>query len=724
MAEWPHFAPVPPPAVRSMLRNDEWESCLQAWITLIEIRLEVPGKEFKEFALNDESAVSFLSSFYHELASTSSSSSSKDTTLHSGQRARSLRKLCFLLTRRFLLDLPAPPVELLDWKFLGDMCCCFPSSSALKRLLSETWNKDKNEETISSSLENAKSVIIKRLSLSEKTMSNNNDLDIFCDIRRLTILVSVLPGCGQVLITGSDFLDTFFDAYQVQKKEGFRCVLVANIYVGLTSLFKGPRANLSLLLDQLFSLKAAAGVGTAKVKREPTLLSDLICSSDLLARLERHLAVSPQKRGQDLVTSLRSYQTESKPWHHRYQRQKRKINKGKGRAPDLPVVEEFHAHRMSLVTQVQDLFPDLGSAYIIRLFDFYGDNPETVVAHLLDGSLPPELRTLDKSEQLVSTHPIPHRDPLSPQPTPPEIPSPRPTPAPTRKNIFDEDVDIAELTRSGDESARSKLRFGRANPDLTADAILADRSQHAANKAAIISALATFDSDDDERDDTYDVADVGGTIDAVAPGTDGDADADMRARRAEEIDMTLFRAYKSTPAVFARDSTTRRCQPRASLKRDTGLTDEAIEGWAVMLSRDPKRLSKLEHKLALAAGGVGAGGAGALQQPELRPTAYRKPGPEAEDEEEEESGEINTDGDRVLQPSRGGRGRGRGGRGGRRGGGGGGGRRGGGPGGSSTTDQNPGLSRQRKEENKASRANHNRRQQRAKKMARGGGLPG
>jgi 3-methyladenine DNA glycosylase Mpg len=34
------------------------------------------------------------------------------------------------------------------------------------------------------------------------------------------------------------------------------------------------------------------------------------------------------------------------------------------------------------------------------------------------------------------------------------------------------------------------------------------------------------------------------------------------------------------------------------------------------------------------------------------------------------------------------------------------------------------VSRQRKEENKGSRANHNRRQQHAKKMARGGGFPG
>ncbi|KAI9925625.1 hypothetical protein ASPWEDRAFT_41741 [Aspergillus wentii DTO 134E9] len=700
MAELPPLAPVPPPAVRRTLQHAEWEACVDAWIMLLGVRIESSDKAFKENAPKDESAVLFLSSFYHQLAA------SGETGLHTGQNARQLRKLCFLLTRRLLLDVAPSPPELLHWKFLGGMCCCYPSSSALKRLLSDAW--DKHQETITSSLEKAKLSIIKQLSIATSTVNP----EIVSDIRLLTILASALPACGQVLITGSDFLDTFSDAYLTLKRGEIRKVLVANAYVGLTSLLKGSKPNLSLLLDQLFGLKAAAGVGTAKMKKEPTLLSDLICGSDLLARLERYLSVQTQQRGQDLLSSLRSYQTESKPFHHRYQKQKKKLDKGKSRAPDVPGADaELHAHRMSLVTQVQDLFPDLGSGYIVRLLDFYGDNTETVVAHLLDASLPLELQNLDISEQLPPTHTTTDHDTLLPRPTPPEIPSPEPTPA--RKNVFDEDVDIAELARSGDDAAREKLRFGRANPDLTADAVLADRSQHATNKAAILSALAAFDSDDDERDDTYDVADVGGTIDSVPAGTDADADADKRNRSAEEADMSLFRAYKSTPGLFARDSATRRSQPRASLKRETGMTDEAIEGWAVMLTRDPKRLSKLEDKLALGSGGPG----GVMTQPELAPTSYRKP-TQAEGESDDE--------DQPSGPSfrgnRGGPGRGRG-RGGQRGGRGGGGRRGGNVNGP-TGDPGTTASRQRKEENKSSRANHNRRQQRAKKIARGGGLPG
>ncbi|KAF7586954.1 hypothetical protein BBP40_007992, partial [Aspergillus hancockii] len=385
------------------------------------------------------------------------------------------------------------------------------------------------------------------------TLTTPPTSEIISELRLLTILGSVLPACGQVLMAGSDFLDICCEAYQTHKHNDFRKVLVAIIYVGLTSLLKGPKPNLSSLLDQLYSLKVSACVGTPTTKKDPTLLSDVICSSDLLVRLERYLISHPQKRGEDLLSSLRAYQLDSTPFHHRYQKQKRKLDKGKTRASDP---EDMHIHQMSLVTQIQDLFPDLGSGYIARLLDFYHDNPETIIAHLLDDSITPELKTLDKSEQLPTSQTTTHHDPLPPRSTPPE-------PTPTRKNIFDTDVDLAELARQTGET-EGKLQFGRANATQTADDLLADRSTQAINKAAIISALAAFDSDDDERDDTYDVADVGGTVDAATG-----ADADKPAEAAGDLDMTLFRAYKASPGLFGRDSATRRSQPRAALKRET-----------------------------------------------------------------------------------------------------------------------------------------------------------
>ncbi|PWY90995.1 hypothetical protein BO70DRAFT_329144 [Aspergillus heteromorphus CBS 117.55] len=684
MPELPPLAPVPPPEVQRTVPPEDWQLYIDAWILLLGVRIEAPESQFKDHAADDSTAVAFLSSFYRQSARSESSS------VHAGPKARTLRKLCFLLTRRFLLEVSPAPAELLDWKVLAGMCSCYPSSSALKRLLSDAWSK--HQDAITSSLEKAKIKVTRELS----SLNPSKSTAILFEIRLLTILASVMPGCGQELMAGSDFLDTFSDAYQTHKRDDIRRVLVANIYVGLASLLKGSKPNLSSLLDQLYSLKATAGIGSSTSQKGPTLLSDVICSTDLLVRLDRYLTTHPQKRGQDLLSTLRTYHDSSKSFHRRYQKSKKRLDKGKARAADLPPPEDLHIHKMSLITQIQDLFPDLGTGYIARLLDHYNDSPETIIAHLLDNSIPESLQTLDPSEPLQSLQPAPTP---STTPSQPEYHAPLPPHQP-RKNIFDDSIDLAELARSSSPTNphQTTLHYGRAsNTTATAETILSDRTHHAAQKAAIMSALATFDSDDDERDDTYDVADVGGTIDATT--TTDKEDPTTTSASAAELDLTLYRAYKSTPGLFGRDSATRRSQPRAALKRETGMTDEAIEGWAVMLARDPKRMSRLEDRVMYGTGG-GGGGGGGLNQPDLAPTAYRRPGA---DEEESE-----TDGQGGGGGFRGGRGRGRG--------------RGGA--GDSGSTQNPTVARQRKEENKASRANHNRRQQRAKKVARAGGMVG
>lgn len=225
--------------------------------------------------------------------------------------------------------------------------------------------------------------------------------------------------------------------------------------------------------------------------------------------------------------------------------------------------------------------------------------------------------------------------------------------------------------------------------------MLKDRST-APNKAAILSALAAFDSDDDERDDTYDADDVGGTVDNANEEADGQKDA------SEEI---LYKAFQADPSVFDRQATTRRGQARGKLREETGMTDEAIEGWAVMLARNPGQKRRLEAKYSGAAAFTGT-------QTEILSTTWRASPAGSGAEDSENGGGSSSRG--------GGGGRGRGGRG--RGGRGGGGRGGGnvaGPTGEKETE----AARRRKEASKSSRANHNRRDQRAKKMARGG-FPG
>lgn len=268
--------------------------------------------------------------------------------------------------------------------------------------------------------------------------------------------------------------------------------------------------------------------------------------------------------------------------------------------------------------------------------------------------------------------------------TPDLVPHATPPLLPTRRNVFDDD----ELDQLAVDTSR--LHFGRRNPDQTADDVLQDRT-NAPNKAAILSALAAFDSDDDERDDTYDVADVGGTIDSATPGNNPE---EANAGGMDRHDEALFRAFKAAPALFDRSSETRRGKQRAALRDETGLTDEAIEGWALMLSRDAKHMRRLEAQFSTFSGG----------QTELSSTSWRANAVGSGTEDSDADPTNRGRGGRLRGAGRG-RGRGRG--------------NVAGP----TGDKETEVARQRKEANKGSRANHNRRDQRAKKMARGG-FPG
>jgi len=268
---------------------------------------------------------------------------------------------------------------------------------------------------------------------------------------------------------------------------------------------------------------------------------------------------------------------------------------------------------------------------------------------------------------------------MAPNSTPPLLP--------TRHNVFDDD-EFDNLAIS-----TSRLHFGRRDPDKTADDILEDRS-NAPNKAAILSALTAFDSDDDERDDTYDVADVGGTVDTTNP-EESTTTSTLQDNINEEM---LFKAYKSTPTIFTRDAVTRRSQARIALRTETGMTDEALEGWGLMLSRDARQLRRLEAKYSAFRG----------EQTELAGSRWRD---SPAGSGTEDSGNDRGRGGRLRGAGRG-RGRGRGGAG-----------RGGGDVAGQAGEKETDAARQRKEANKGSRANHNRRDQRARKMARGG-FPG
>ncbi|KAL8713881.1 MAG: hypothetical protein Q9220_002027 [cf. Caloplaca sp. 1 TL-2023] len=657
----PSFASFPSAAQRKGISSEEWQSCLESWVLLAQAQLLLSREAFNSKITKDPSIIEFLASYIDSYA--------QKSHLDNAQAESKLRKYTFYLNHRCLSELKKKPARLLEWKFLADLSIIYGKSPHIRTLLRDLWAR----EDLANRFQKHKISLIRYLE--DDHAAKDGQIDQGINLARTVAFLKACPPYGQFLMLGSDFIDTLSMAYEKQDPSSRKKIVVI-AYRCFLSLIDPLDPKFSMLLDHLYSLNSS--------RNDDSLLKAICSTTPFLRKLRERISGPDAVRGQKLVEELSLFEGTG-TFPSRPKRPPRtKSNKGKGKEPDHEdghgaFDHEIHVHRMSLISQIQDLFPDLGSGFVVKLLDEYGDDTEQVTAHLLDDSLPPHLKSSDRSEMLPEPNPesndtkdlVPH---LSPRTTPP-LPPQR-----ERRNIHDNDA-FDRLAISPSQLHRGR----RSSPFQTADTMLQDRIS-APNRAAILSALAAFDSDDDERDDTYDVDDVGGTVDTAIPGND-DLDTSLN-------EEAVFRALKTSPELFERDAVTRRGQARTALKSETGMTDEAIEGWAVMLGRDPRRLRRLEERYQ------GFGGTGQMQQRELARTGYQG----GSGTEESDRGE----GGSSVRGARGGgfRGRGRGGGGGNVT----------GPAGEKATQ----VARQRKDAGKGSRANHNRRDQRARKMARGG----
>lgn len=651
----PSFALFPLASWREQLLPDEWVACLDAWLALVGSHLSLSPADFSKLSTKDASLSTFLVSFTRETAL------SGVGVLGQSISAQKLLKGCFSLVSQ-LLQSSSPPSGLAEWELLADLSRVYGKKRTAP-LLGQLSAPAQTQ--LDTSLNNLKKFLIKNL---DAGISGGDLKSIEERLDRLGDLINASPSVAEYFLTGSDFLDGLISCYKITNPP-LRKVIISTTYLCLMGLAESQKV--SSLTDQLYSLKAAAAAHKAgPLNVNDSMVAELVTSSPLIQQLERKLddSGSNSNRTKSILSELDTFKKATGSIPRPKRPIKRKVDKGKGitHYDETEAQHEIHVHRMSQVSQVQDLFPELGSGFIAKLLDEYSDDTEQVIAHLLDDSLPPHLQSADPSEQLSS------------QPPPPSL-APRPTPSLSTRHLAPTNDEEDEILAAD----ISRLHLGKRQ--LDADALLADRST-APNKATILSALAAFDSDDDERDDTYDAADVGGTVDAA-----GGADDTPLTEGAE---AALFRAWQATPKLFERDAATRRSAERARLREEASMTDEQVEGWAVMVGRDAQMLKRLQARYGEWTG----------EQTELESTAWRAG---VDDGEEGSSDVASRPGSGA--PRGGGRGRGRG-----RGRGGGGGR------GVSAPAADSEAARRKKEANKASRANHNRRDQRARKMARGG----
>jgi activating signal cointegrator complex subunit 2 len=543
----PSLAPYPTSEIQSSLFPEEWQGCLDAWIFCLEFRLRLSPEHFSFFKLSqDACGLPFLLTYLQNLAS----QNAKEQSRHGGnERDAKLRRLSLLLLRRLLLStrtpLECPPARLFE--VLSKTSIVYPKSLTWRDTLKQAWKRSSPE--LVAACESCKSNLVRRLTMMSPL-----------DLKHAIALTRTLPECSLVFMTGSDYLEALMDAHSDLQK-----LTTEHAFLCLRNLMLNEASNPSLLLDHLYTLKSYADKSLSADTSQPTLLSSLVVSTQFLRDLDLHLPTLQRTRGQQLLEALRTYREQTLQLHPPPSISRKNDRKGKGKAGASG--DEMHVHKASQVSQIHELFPDLSNYYILRLLDYFSDDVEAVTAGLLEpDSLPSDLKEqalAAETNEALKSEPDVALKAIS-------------TPLPRRKNVFDDDEFDNLRISSG------KILMGQKD-------ILTDRiptlDEHARNKAAIMSALAAFDADDDERDDTYDVADVGGNVDDTV-------DTDSRNTN-EEL---LYRAWSDQPALFARNSKTRVSQPRQQLKQSTGMTDEQIEGWAIMLRRDENMQSRLKQR--------------------------------------------------------------------------------------------------------------------------------
>lgn len=391
------MAPYPEAIWRADLQPQEWNACLDAWIAIAEAHLSRSQPEFEQSSCRDESIWTFLTSYMGQVAISKDHASAEDV-----QRTKTLRRCVYFLTSRLLETKPAP--VLLSWRFMSDFSKVYGKMHA-SRVISSSWQK--NGPAIEKSLTSLKTQLIGELDAGLKGAPGALE----AQLKRLNHLLHVSPDAAAFLMTGSDFTDGLVSCYKLMNPP-LRSAILSTTYLCLIALTEGPKPKLALLTEQLYSLKAAADSHKAgPLNERESLVAELVTTTPILRQLQ--LKINPDEpssnRVKVIVTALETFKKgpgdgkggSIRPKHLI----KRKLDKGKSKQTQTHdfannATDEIHIHKMSLISQVKDLFPDLGEGFVAKLLSAYEENIETVIAHLLEDSLPPHLAQADRSEPL------------------------------------------------------------------------------------------------------------------------------------------------------------------------------------------------------------------------------------------------------------------------------------------------------------------------------------
>lgn len=373
----PPLAPFPPADIQRTLLPDEWKACLEGWILLAHGNLLLSSKDLSLNVLKEPFLTDFLVSYMRE------SSFSDGDVAGSDTKAKLLKRECFLLTQRILADVKPIPSKLLEPTFLSHLSILYQRSEQLKRLIDSLWDQENLDQRVL--WQESKTSLVHVLGKTKQEASQDFDKILL----QTGALLKISYHYGQFLMLGSDIIDTLSTAFQQSPPDTQKKIMALG-YFSLLSLLEPKRPRFSTLLDHLYSFQAGAG--------QFSLLTSLCALTPFLHRLENQDFGSESERAKPLIASLVRFKKRGNGKSEKVVSNGSKKGKGKDLSHD--VHDDMHVHKLSLITQIQDIFPDLGSGFIIKLLEEYADDTEQVIAHLLENSLPGHLKQADQTEEL------------------------------------------------------------------------------------------------------------------------------------------------------------------------------------------------------------------------------------------------------------------------------------------------------------------------------------
>ncbi|KAI7868980.1 hypothetical protein BDF14DRAFT_1880421 [Spinellus fusiger] len=271
------------------------------------------------------------------------------------------------------------------------------------------------------------------------------------------------------------------------------------------------------------------------------------------------------------------------PWNTLHSDRRSLIKKTvKNRSSDI--VEDKKIYIENRIIQVQDVFPDLGEGFIEACLEENQHDPERVVLQLISEDLPPTLAALDRT---MSRHTFKSLVPINSSIVM-KREEEREDVLNSRHNIFDNDA-FDMLRHSVNQS---KVHLGKKSHG-TVQHIMEDKSFIESEKANILQRV--FNMYEDDYDDTYDdIHETEGAVDLGALEEECKIDT-VKLKKEKETDpgilheSDLVHALMKDPECFSRSPAVRKSAKRANMRQKLQMTDEQLEGWAIMFNRNPRK---------------------------------------------------------------------------------------------------------------------------------------